>query len=91
MVDAGPDAVAQFQVAGDKIGVEMGEEDVADLEIVRRGVLQVAVDVALRIHDHSRAALRVAQQVGGVGQAAQIILFQDHGVLLYFDMGYSSS
>ena len=42
--------------------------------------MQVLVDVALRI-DHGRlAALLVRDQVGGVGEAAEVVLLEDHTV-----------
>ena len=46
--------VAQLQMAGDKVGVEMGEEDVSDLESGCFRVRQVLLDVALRIDDDRR-------------------------------------
>ncbi len=73
--------VAQFQMAGDEVGVEMGEEDVADLEAERFGVGQVLLDVALGIDDDGGGTGLVSEQIRGVGQAAQVVLFQDHGDL----------
>ena len=74
--------VAQFQMAGDKVGVEMGEKDVADLEAKFLGVGQVLLNIALGVDDDRGRTGLVAQQVGGVGEAAQIVLFQDHWGLL---------
>ena len=71
-------AVAQFQMAGDEVGVEVGEEDVADLEAKFLGVGQVLLDVALRIDDDGGRTGLVPEQIGGVGQAAQVVLFQNH-------------
>ena len=71
--------VAQFQMAGDEVGVEMGEKDVADLEAEFLGVGQVLLNVALRVDDDGGRTGLVSQQIGGVGEAAQIVLFQDHG------------
>jgi hypothetical protein len=67
-IDCGADTVAEFEVAGNEIGVEMGEEDVFDLEVVFRGEGQVAIDVALRVDDGGCAGLFVADEVGGVRQ-----------------------
>jgi hypothetical protein len=70
--------VAQFQMACDKVGVEVGEKDVADLEVQFLSVGQVLLNIALGIgDDRSRTGL-VSQQIGRVGQAAQIVLFQNH-------------
>ena len=71
--------VAQLQVAGDEVGVEMGEEDVADLEAKLFGVGQVLLDVALRVDDDGGCALLVPEQIGGVRQASEVVLFQNHG------------
>ena len=70
--------VAQFQMAGDEVGVEVGQEDVADLQAEFLGVGEVLLDVALRVDDDGGRAGLVSEQIGGVGQAAQVILFQNH-------------
>jgi hypothetical protein len=77
-IDRGTDAVAELQVACDEIGVEMGEKDVFDLQIVLCGEGQVTIDVALGIDHGGDARLFVADEVGGVGQAVQIELMEDH-------------
>ena len=74
-----PQAVAQFQMAGDKVGVEMGEKDVADVEPQFLGVGQVLLNIALGVDDDRGRTGLVSQQIGGVGEAAQIVLFQNHG------------
>ena len=56
-IDGRAAAVAQFQVAGDEIGVQMREEHVLDLQAVLGGKGDVLVSVALRV-DH--AAVPVA-------------------------------
>ena len=79
-------AVAQFEMAGDEVGVEVREEDVTDLEAELVSVVEILLDVALRVDDDGGVAGFVAEQVGGVGEAAKIVLFQDHvcsqGVLI---------
>ncbi len=70
--------VAQLQVAGDEIGVEVGEENVADLQTKCFGVGQVLLDVALRVDDDGGGTGLVSEQIGCVGQAAQVVLFQNH-------------
>ena len=71
--------VAQFQMAGYEIGVEMSEEDVTDLEAETCGVSQVLLDVALGIDDDGGRTSLVSQQIRRVCQTAQVVLFQDHG------------
>src|SRR5579872_2534995 len=65
-------------MAGDEVGVEMGEEDVLDSEVVLGGEGDVLVDVALGVDDGAFAGLFVADEVGGVGQAGEVELFEDH-------------
>ena len=43
--------VPQFQVAGDEVGVEMGEKTCRILKPKLFGVGQVLLDIALRIND----------------------------------------
>ena len=73
---AGP--VAQLEMAGDEIGVEVGEEDVRDPQAVLLGEGQVLVDVALRVDDRGRPGRLVADEIRRVRQAVQIELLEDH-------------
>jgi hypothetical protein len=63
---------------GYKIGVEVGEEYVPDLESVFGSEGNVLIRVALRVNDGGRACSFVSNNVGGVCQARQIELFEDH-------------
>jgi len=65
-------------VTGDEIRVKVREEHVPDLQPVFRRILQVPLDVALWIHDDGGAAGRVAYEIGGMGEAVQVVLFQEH-------------
>ncbi len=73
-----PDAIAQLQMPGNEIGMEMGEEDVPDCERVFGGEFHVLIHVPLRVHNGCRARRLVSNQVGGVRQARQIELLEDH-------------
>ena len=77
-INRGALAIAQFQMPGDKIGVEMGQEHVLNFESVLGGKRDVLVRVALRVHDGGRACRLVSNQIGSVRQARQIELFEDH-------------
>ena len=90
-VDGRAATVAQLEVAGDEIGVEVGEKDVADLEAEFLGVGEVLLDVALRIDDDRRRACLVAQQIGSMGQAAEIVLFENHQRLIPWIESYPRS
>ncbi len=78
-VDCGAAAVAKLQMAGDKVGVEVGEKDMADGESVSSGVSEVLLDIALGIDNDGGRGRLVGQQVRGVRQAAKIVLLQEHG------------
>jgi len=72
-------AIAKFEMAGDKIGVKVGEENVLDLEVVFAGEGKVTVDVALGIDDGGDAGGFVGDEVGGVGETVEIELLEEHG------------
>ena len=77
-MDGGAATVAELEVAGDEVGVEVREEDVTDLEAEFFGVVEVLLNVALGVDDDGGVAGFVAEEIGGVGEAAQVVLFQDH-------------
>src|SRR6266571_6151067 len=70
-------------MAGDKVGVKVSEENVADPEAKFLSVGQVLLDIALRVDDDGGRTGLVCDQIGGVGQATQVILFQNHKILYY--------
>jgi hypothetical protein len=61
----------------------MGQENVADVASVLGGILQIVVDVALRINNHRRTTGGVGNQIRGVRQTAEVVLFQQHAILLF--------
>ena len=73
-----PGAIAQLQMAGDEVRVEMGKKDVLDLQPVFGGERYVLICIALRIDHGCRARRLVSYQIGGVRQARQIELLKDH-------------
>jgi hypothetical protein len=58
--------MAKFKVAGHKICVEMGEENVFEGQMMRIEIGQVVINIALRINDGRDVTLFVSNQVGGV-------------------------
>ena len=70
--------VAQFQMAGNEVGVKVAEKDVADLEAKFLGVGQVLLDIALRIDDDGGGTGLVSHQIRRVRQTAEVVLLQDH-------------
>jgi hypothetical protein len=77
-VDGCARAIAQLEVASDEVGVKVREEDVPDLQPVLGGERDVLVGVALRIDHGCRAGRLVPNEIGGVRQARQIELLEDH-------------
>jgi hypothetical protein len=71
-------SVAQLEVSGEEVGVEVGEEDVANFEVELLGIDEVLMDIALGIDDDGGAALLISKEVGSVSEATEIVLFQDH-------------
>ena len=77
-VDRRARAVAQLEVAGEEVGVEVRQDDVLDPAAEPLGVREVLVDVALRVDHGGDAAALVGDEVGGMSEAAEVVLLQDH-------------
>ena len=77
-IDRRAGAIAQFEVAGNEVGMEVREEDVLDSQTVLGGEREVLIHVTLRVDDGGRVRLLVADQVRGVREAIQIKLLQNH-------------
>jgi hypothetical protein len=63
-------------VPADEVGVQVRLDDVPDAEAGARGLLDVLLDIALRVNDR-RLALG-ADEVRGVRQASEVELFEVH-------------
>ncbi len=70
--------VAQFEMSCKKVGVEVSEKDVADLYAELFGIVKILLDVTLRVDHDGGCARFVGDQVGCVGEAAQIVLLEEH-------------
>ena len=77
-IDVCTGEVTKFEMAGDEIGVKMGEKNVANLKAVLRCEVQIALHITLGIDDCSSTSSFVTNQVRSVGQAAEIKLFENH-------------
>jgi len=77
-------AIAQLQMPGDEVGMEMRQEYMLDPEPALGGKRNVLVRVPLRVDDGGRACLLVSNHVGSVRQARQIELLEDHCTLSSF-------
>ena len=77
-VDRRARPVAQLQVSGHEVGVQVRQHTCSIVQAVLLRELQVLIDVALRIHHRGRARSLVADQVRGVREALQIELLEQH-------------
>src|SRR5208337_735897 len=66
--------IAQLQVTGDEVSVEVAEKNMADLQPKFLGIGQILLDVALRVDDDGGRTVLISEQIRGVGQAAQVVL-----------------
>ncbi len=79
-------AVAQLQMSGHKVGMQVSQNHVLDLQPVLGRKLEIPFDVALRIDDGGCARFLVANKIRGMRQAIQIELLEDHAcTALAFD------
>ena len=62
--DGGADTVPEFDVPGKEIGMEMGEKDVVDVPTVRRGVVQILLNIALRVDHHGGSRRLIGDEIG---------------------------
>jgi hypothetical protein len=79
-VDDGALAVAQLEMAGHEVRVEVGQEHARDPAAQPVRVRDVLLDVALRVDHRRLAAVGIGDQIARVRQAAQVVLLEDHGV-----------
>jgi hypothetical protein len=77
-VDGGADAITELEMAGDEIGMEMGEEDMLDLEVLIGCEIEIVVDVSLRVDDGGDARGFIGDQIGSVGETIEVELLEDH-------------
>ena len=60
------DAVSQFDMSGQKVGVEVCQHDVLNREAQVGGVLQILLDISLRINHQGLFGARVGHKVRGM-------------------------
>jgi hypothetical protein len=77
--DLGSGARGEFAMPAHEVGVQVRLDDVLDLQVVRRALRKVLLDVSLRIDD-CRFAFR-ADQIRSVCEATQVELFEVHKLL----------
>ena len=78
--DGGAGGRGQLQVAGEEVGVEVRVDDQLDGHALLPGHGEHLVDVPSGVDRDGPAGAPVADQVRGLGQAAQVELADDEGV-----------
>ena len=71
-------SIAQLQMTCYEIGMKVSQEDVPDHKLLFPGILNVMINIALRVHDRSVMCAFVGDEVRSVGQASEIVLLQYH-------------
>ncbi len=82
-MDGGARPVAELQMPGDKIGVEVGQKNVPQGQPVLLRVFEVLVDIALRVDDEGGLGLHIPNQVRGVRQTSEVVLLEDHELFAF--------
>jgi hypothetical protein len=77
--DGGAGRGGQLQVPGQEIGVHVGLDDVVDAQPAGGRVVQVVLDVPPGVHHGRAPGGLVADQVGSLGQAVEVVLDEFHG------------
>jgi len=78
VTDLGTGVVGDLEVTGEKVGVEVRLDHVADAQPGGVGVGQVTGHVPLGVDDGRLPSLLVGHQVGRVGEAVEVVLREDH-------------
>ena len=78
VADLGPGGGGEFQVPGEEVGVEVGLDHHLDGEASGLGIGEVLGDVALWVDDDRPAGGLVTDEVGGVGEALEVVLLEFH-------------
>jgi hypothetical protein len=69
-------------MTGQEVGVEVGLDDQFDGQAELLGVGEIVGHVALRVDNHCAPGGFIPDQVGRVGQTFQVVLLEDHRLLL---------
>ena len=77
--DGGAGRGGQLQVPGEKIGMHVRLDDVVDAQPAGGRVIQVILDVPPGIHHGRVPGGLVADQIGSLGQAFEVVLDEFHG------------
>ena len=77
-VDLSTRSVSELEMAGEEVCVEVGQEYVTDLDSKPVRVSHVLVHVPLWIDDRRYEAFLIGNQIRGMREAAEVVLFEVH-------------
>jgi len=80
--DGRANAVAQLEVARNEVGVKMRQEHINNAQVVLRCECQILIDVTLRVDNGRDTTLLVGNDVGGVREAVQVELLENHVTMM---------
>ena len=78
--DLRPGGGSQFEVAREKVGVEVRLEHQLDREPVLLGRLEIRRHVATGVDDDGTLRALVGDDIGGLREAVEVVLFEEHPV-----------
>ena len=76
--DHRPGALGQLEMAAQEVGMDVRFDDPFDRQAVSVGLIEIDVDVAPGIDDDGPPGCLVADEIGRLGQARQVVLGEDH-------------
>jgi hypothetical protein len=65
-------------MSGKEVGVEMSVDDALDGQSMSGRVLEVVVDVASRVNQDGTTGVLIADDVGSLGKAVEVVLGEVH-------------
>ena len=80
--DNGARLLRELKMAGEEVGMHVGFDHPLYAQSLGGRLGEVDTDVTARVDDHRPTAGLVADQVGGVRKAPQIVLGEDHDLAL---------
>ena len=78
VADPGARLAGELEVAGEEVGVEVRVDDPDDRQTARRRVVEVLRDVTARVDDDGLSGRLVADEVGRLREAVEVVLAEVH-------------
>ncbi len=78
----GANAVSKFNVTREEIGVKMGEKNVVNVKLVLGSVVEVLINITLRVHHNGGSSGLIGNELGGMRETTEVVLFHPHDIFL---------